>query len=87
MRYFKKRTILPRRNIDPEFMSNFELGFLFDRMGWTLVVSLVDLVSTTLVRCFYSKAQFNHGVFIDCTLRGKEICLNLRKICEIIGVS
>ena len=55
-------------------------------MGWTPIVSLVDLVNATLVRGFYSKANFTHGVFIDCTLRGKDICLNMRKICEILGV-
>ena len=85
MRYFKKGTTLPRHNIDQEFMSNFELRLSFDRMRWTPIVSLVDLVYTTLVQCFYSKAQFKQRVFIDCTLRGKEMLLNIHKICEILG--
>ena len=42
---------------------------------------------TKLVQCFYSKAHFTHGAFIDCTLRGKDIRLTMRKICEILGVS
>ena len=81
-----KRTILPGRNIAPEFMSNFGLEVTFDRMGWTPIVSLVDLVYTTLVRCFYSKAHLTQRVFIECTLRGNDIRLNMRKICEILGV-
>ena len=81
-----KRTILPGKNIAPKFMSNFGLEATFDRMGWTPIVSLVDPVYTTLVRCFYSIACFTHEVFIDCTLRGKNLHLNMRKICEILGV-
>ena len=67
-------------------MSNFELGLSFDRMGWTPVISLVDLAYRTLVRCFYSKAQFSYGVFIDCTLTEKKVCLSICKISEILGV-
>ena len=33
IKYFNKRTILPKRNIDPAFMSNFGLEEIFDRMG------------------------------------------------------
>ena len=33
IKYFNKRTILPGQNIDPAFMSNFELEVIFDRMG------------------------------------------------------
>ena len=68
-------------------MSNFGLEVIFDRMGWTPVVSLVEPVYTQLVRCFYSKAHFMHGALIDCTLRGKYIQLTSCKICEILGVS
>ena len=50
-----KKTILPERNISPEFMSSFGLEATFDRIGRTPIISLVDLVYTTLVRCFYSK--------------------------------
>ena len=46
IKYFKKRTILPRRNIDPKFMNNFGLEVIFDRMGWTPVISLVEPVYT-----------------------------------------
>ena len=81
-----KRTILPKRNISPEFMSSFGLEVTFDRIGRTPLISLVDLVNTTLVRCFYSKDHFTHRVFIDYTLRGKDIRLNMHKICEILGV-
>ena len=87
IKYFNKRTILPRRKIDPAFMSNFRLEAIFERMGWTPVVSLVEPVYTQLVRFFYSKAHFTHRAFIDCTLRGKDIRLTSRKICEILGVS
>ena len=68
-------------------MSNFGLEAIFDRMGWTLVISLVEPVYTQLVQCFYSKAHFTHQAFIDCTLSGKDIRLTLCKICEILGVS
>ena len=47
---------------------------------------MVDQVYTTLVRCFYSKSHFILGVFIDCSLRRKDIRLNMRKICELQGV-
>ena len=33
IKYFNKRKILPRRNIDPAFMNNFGLEVMFDRMG------------------------------------------------------
>ena len=46
IRYFNKKTIPPGRNIDPAFMSNFGLEAIFDRIGWTLVISLVELVYT-----------------------------------------
>ena len=49
IKYFNKRTILLGRNIDPTFMSNFGLEAIFDRIGWTPVVSLVELVYTQLV--------------------------------------
>ena len=68
-------------------MSNFRLEVIFDRMGWTPIVSLVEPLYTHLVRCFYFKAYFTHGAFIDCTLRGKDIRLTPHKICEILGVS
>ena len=68
-------------------MSNFGLEAIFDRMGWTLVVSFVEPVYTQLVWCFYSKVHFTHGAFIDCTLRGKDIRLTPCKIFEILGVS
>ena len=68
-------------------MSNFGLEAIFDRIGWTPVVSLVKPVHTQLVRCFYSKAHFTNRAFINCTLRGKDIRLTSRKICEILGVS
>ena len=68
-------------------MSNFGLETIFDRMGWTLVISLVEPVYTQLVRCFYSKVHFTHGAFIDCTLRGKYIRITPRKIFEILGIS
>ena len=68
-------------------MSNFGLETIFDKMGWTPDVSLVELVYTQLVRCFYSKAHFTHRAFINCTLRGKDIRLTSRKICQILGVS
>ena len=87
IKYFNKRTVLLGRNIDPEFMSNFGLEAIFDRTGWTPVVSLVEPVYTQLVQCFYSKAHFTHRALIDYTLRGKDIQLTPCKICEILGVS
>ena len=78
IKYFNKRTILLERNIDPQFMSNFGLEAIFERMGWTLVISLVEPVYTLLVRSFYSKAHFTHRALIDCTLRGKDIRLTPR---------
>ena len=75
IKYFNKGTIVPRPNLDPSFISNFGLEGIFDMMGWTPVVSLVELVYTQLVRCFYSKAHFTHRAFIDCTLIGKDIRL------------
>ena len=33
IKYFNKMTILPRQNIDLEFMCNFGLEAIFDRMG------------------------------------------------------
>ena len=83
---FHENDKLPGQNIASKFMSNFGLGATFDMMGWTSVISLVDPVYRTLVRCFYSKVHFTHEVFIDCTLRGKDIPLNMRKICKILGV-
>ena len=68
-------------------MGNFGSEAIFDRMGWTPVVSLVKLVYTQLVQCFYSKAHFTHRAFIDSTFRGKDIQLTPHKICEILGVS
>ena len=68
-------------------MSNFGLEAIFDRMGRTPVVSLVEPMYTQLVQCFYSKAHFTPEAFMDCTLRGKDIRLTPRKICEILGVS
>ena len=68
-------------------MRNFGLEAIFDRMGQTPVVSLVELMYTQLVQCFYSKAHFTPEAFIDCTLIGKDIQLTPRKICEILGVS
>ena len=68
-------------------MSKFGLEEILYRLGWTLVVSLVEPVYTQLVRCFYSKNHFTHHAFIDCTLRGKDIRLTPCKICEILGVS
>ena len=68
-------------------MINFGLEEILDRMGWTLVVSLVELVYTQLVRCFCSKNHFTHQAFIDCIQRGKDIRLTPCKICEILGVS
>ena len=53
---------------------------IFDRMGWTPIVSLVEAVYTQLVRCFYSKAHFMHRAFIDCTLRGKDIQLRVKYV-------
>ena len=67
-------------------MSNFGLEAIFDRIGWTPIVSLVELVYTQLVWRFYSKAHFMHRAFIDYTLRGKDIRLTPHKICEILGV-
>ena len=67
-------------------MSNFGLEPIFNRMGWTPIVSLVEAVYTQLVRCFYSKAHFMHKAFIDCTLREKDIGLTPHKIYEILGV-
>ena len=75
------------QNIDPASMSKFGLEAIFDRMGWTLVVSLVKPMYTQLVRYFYSKAHFTHRAFIDFTLRGKDIRLTPCKIYEILGVS
>ena len=63
------------------------MGWSRYSIGWVLVVSLVEPVYTQLVWCFYSKPHFTHGAFIDCILRGKDIRLTLRKICEILGVS
>ena len=60
IKYFNKRTILPGRNTDLAFMSNFGLEAIFDRMGWTPIVSLVKPMYTHLVRCFYSKAHSTH---------------------------
>ena len=78
IQYFNKRTILLERNIDPQFMSNFGLEAIFERMGSTPVISLVEPMYTLLVRCFYSKAHSTHRAFIDCTLRGKDIRLTPR---------
>ena len=48
-----KRTILPRRNIAPVFMSNFGLEVTFDRMDWIPIVSSINPAYRTLVQCFH----------------------------------
>ena len=71
MRVFHEKDNTTRAKYCSRIYEQFWVGEAFDRMGWTPIVSLVNQVYIKLVRYFYSKAHFIHGVFIDYTLRGK----------------
>ena len=55
-------------------------------MGWLPVVTISELVFSTLVRAFYSWVTYGLGGPVLSTVRGIEIRLSPESICRILDI-
>ena len=85
--HFAQRQVVLRRNINFPQLQHFEFNDLLTRMGWLLVVTILEPVFLTLVRAFYSRVTYSMGGLIISTVRGVEIRLYPKSICRIFDIA
>ena len=85
--HFAQRQVVLGRNINFPQLQHFEFNDLFIRMGWLLVVTVLEPVFLTLVRAFYSRVTYGMGSLIISTVRGVEIHLYSKSICHIFDIA
>ena len=56
-------------------------------MGWLPVVTVSELIFSTSVWVFYSRATYGIGGSIISIIRGVEICLDPKSICRIFYIA
>ena len=66
---FAQRKVVSRRNINFSQLQHFGFEGFFNRMGWLLVVMVLEPIFPTLVRAFNSRATYGNGGPIISTIR------------------
>ena len=86
--YFINRKILLGRGIDFVQLSQFRFREYLLKMGWLSIMTVKEPIYPKLIQAFYSNVVVHVGgpITISCSLRGVNIMLNEKYICEILGV-
>ena len=84
---FAQRKVVLRININFSQLQHFRFEGLFSKMGWLLMVMILEPIFSTLVRTFYLRATYGIGGPIISAVRGVEIRLNLENIYRIFYIA
>ena len=85
--HFAQRRLFPKKNVNFPQLQHFGIEGIFTRMGWLPMITILEPVFTTLVRAFYSRANYDIGDLIISIVQGVEIRLDLEGICCIFNIA
>ena len=77
---FPQRKVVPGRSVNFSQLQHFEFEELFGWMGWLPLVTISELIFSTLVRAFYSGVTYGLEGPVLSTMRGVEIKLSPESI-------
>ena len=83
---FAQRKVVLGRSVNFFQLQHFEFEELFGWIGWLPLVTISELIFSTLVRAFYSRMTYGLKGTVLSTMRGVEIKLSPESIYRILDI-